>query len=98
MNNLIQTKSILIDHFISSCKDFWNKDINTPVFGDMSRIENIDKWDRNKMDVHTEDSVIRVSRTNAEYFISNMIYPITQFKINENEFINLQKEYFREYL
>lgn len=96
----MKTKKELIDNFIMSCNRFWDVDVNIPIFEGISRIDGIKEWDRNKMDVGgIKDVCIRVFKENNNHYIMDLIINSnSKYEINENEFINLQKEYFREYL
>lgn len=96
----MKNKEELIKLFKESCNRFWEADVNVQIFEGISRIDGIKEWDRNKMDVGClKDICIRVFKEDNKFYIMDLIFGSnSKYEINENEFLILQKEYYREHL
>ena len=86
-------KQDLINKFEYYLKnEIWDKRIGKPT--------GIESWDRNKMDIPDKDfTLIRVVSENGKYLIKKWVSIIfDEYELTQQEFNNLQKCYFGEYL
>lgn len=95
----MKNKEELIKLFKESCNIIWEVDVNNPFFEGVSPIDGIKEWDRNVLDVFIKNVIIRVFKEDDKFYIVDLKLGYnSKYEINENEFLILQKKYFREHL